>query len=262
MHGVLISNCVHLLPAAFNFLSRKADRPFKRLMDAFSFLGQLSGCLHWILIPHSNGSQRQISWMLPVSLILISCGWWENHVDVTAPFGQSQEFSHLIFNSDNIAKLISTIGFIRYFGRIKEEMKQTRPFSHAIICVWKILLFSGTIFTLALVVQKAPVTPIDSVFDSFFLIIGQGFNQFCNSFRSVQWTSPFYIFIVQATSSFLFYEFGAFACLIGFKVTIFLLLFLFFIYIILMQIIISTENLLRLTSGFDDPCYHFGVVFL
>jgi hypothetical protein len=35
---------------------------------------------------------------------------------------------------------------------------------------------------------------------------------------SVEWTSPFYIFIIQAASSFLFYWFGNFACQIGVKV--------------------------------------------
>jgi hypothetical protein len=61
-----------------------------RLLDALSFVAQLSGCLHWIFIRHSLGNSQMIDWALPVSLILISFGWWENHVNGDAPISQSQ----------------------------------------------------------------------------------------------------------------------------------------------------------------------------
>ncbi len=89
-HGVLITNCVYLLPAILNLLDRQPDKPILRLMDALSFLAQLSGCLHWIFIRHSLSNSQMIDWVLPVSLILISFGWWENYVNGDAPISQSQ----------------------------------------------------------------------------------------------------------------------------------------------------------------------------
>ncbi|KAK4009044.1 hypothetical protein OUZ56_014185 [Daphnia magna] len=53
LHGVLITNCLYLIPVLFNFLSRKPDKPkrvAKMTMDGFAFLSQLTGCLHWTLI--------------------------------------------------------------------------------------------------------------------------------------------------------------------------------------------------------------------
>ncbi len=218
IYGVLITNRVYLVPAILNLLNREPDKPIMRLMNALSFLAQLSGCLHWIFIHHNNNQNRMtIDWALPLSLILISFGWWENHVNGEAPkYSQWQEFPNYQQNY-RIKTFSSLIGFIRYFGRIKEEMKETRPFAYVIISAWKIVLFFATIFTaaeLALVAQEAH----DGVFDSFWIFIRGGFNQFWYSFMSVEWTSPFYIFIIQAASSFLFYWFGNFACQIGVKV--------------------------------------------
>ncbi|EFX80551.1 hypothetical protein DAPPUDRAFT_51536 [Daphnia pulex] len=216
-HGVLITNCVYLVPAILSFLAREPTKPIMRLMDALSFLTQLSGCLHWIFIRHSLGSNSQmIDWILPVSLILISFGWWENHVYRDAP-----------------------ISFIRYFGQIKEEMTKTRPFAYIIISAWKVVLFFATIFAAAemtFVAQEA----YDGAFDSCSFVIRGGFNQFCYSFMSVEWTSPFYIFIIQATSSFLFYWFGNFACQIGVKSTCFAI-----------PVVLLTPVIMTITSHFE-----------
>lgn len=103
LHGILITNCLYLVPALFNFLSRKPDelkRAAKMAIDAFAFFAQLSGCLHWTFIRDTTAllsnsydfsfiqRQRMLDWTLPVSLILISIGWWENHVDKGAPVGK------------------------------------------------------------------------------------------------------------------------------------------------------------------------------
>lgn len=103
LHGILITNCLYLVPALFNFLSRKPDEPkraAKIATDAFAFFAQLSGCLHWTFIRDTTAllsnsydfsfiqRQRMLDWTLPVSLILISIGWWENHVDKGAPVGK------------------------------------------------------------------------------------------------------------------------------------------------------------------------------
>lgn len=99
---MLITNCLYLVPALFNFLSRKPDdqkRVAKMTVDGIAFLAQLSGCLHWIFIRSTATTlansydssftqrKRMMDCMLPLSLFLISLGWWENHVDKDAPIG-------------------------------------------------------------------------------------------------------------------------------------------------------------------------------
>ncbi|XP_032785586.2 chitin synthase chs-2 [Daphnia magna] len=208
LHGILITNCLYLVPALFNFLSRKPDEPkraAKMATDAFAFFAQLSGCLHWTFIRDTTAllsnsydfsfiqRQRMLDWTLPVSLILISIGWWENHVDKGAP-----------------------VGFIKFLGRIKENMKETRPFTQIFVSLWKLLVFVGTMLILADVIfMTQEEHAFGATSDLFLLAIKNGFIQFGNSLTSVDWTSPFYVFIIQSTASFFFYCFGTFACKIG-----------------------------------------------
>ncbi|KAI9554332.1 hypothetical protein GHT06_019604 [Daphnia sinensis] len=205
IHGIMIINCLYVVPAIFNFLSREHEEPkrvAKMTADGFAFLAQLSGCLHWTFIRGSTAvlsvsydtsliqRQRMMDWTLPVSLVLVSLGWWENHVNKDAP-----------------------VGFIKFLGRIKENMKETRPFIQVFVSLWKLLVFLGTMFMLADVIfmtQQGHASGFE-----LFLTIKNGFIQFGNSLTSMDWTSPFYVFIVQSIASFFFYCFGTFACKIG-----------------------------------------------
>ncbi|XP_057376079.1 chitin synthase chs-2-like [Daphnia carinata] len=205
VHGIVVTNCIYLVPALFNLLSRKPDEPkplAKMTLDGIAFLAQLSGCLHWIFIRSTTASlgnhysssftQRHqlVDWTLPVSLFLISLGWWENHVDKDA-----------------------SVGFIKFLGRIKEEMK-TRPLIQIFLILWKTLIFLGTMLICTSVIIPEGHIP-ETNLSSFLFLIKQGLYQFWSSAMSVDWTSPFYIFIIQATASLLFFCFGTFACKIG-----------------------------------------------
>ncbi|XP_057374919.1 chitin synthase chs-2-like [Daphnia carinata] len=208
IHGIMITNCLHALPALFNFLSRKYDEPnrmAKMTADGIAFLAQLSGCLHWTFIQGTTAIltnsydfsfiQRRLmmNWTLPVSLILISLGWWENHVDKDVP-----------------------VGFIKFLGRIKENMKETRPFIQMFVSLWKLLFFVGTMLIFARVIFMTQDERVfDANLDHFLLSIKDGFIQFADSLTSANLTSPFYVFVIQTTASFLFYCFGTFACKIG-----------------------------------------------
>ena len=53
-----------------------------------AILAQLSGCFHLLFIwnpVNQSGQHQAMNWALPLSLIFISFGWWENYVDKDAP---------------------------------------------------------------------------------------------------------------------------------------------------------------------------------
>ncbi|KAI9554330.1 hypothetical protein GHT06_019602 [Daphnia sinensis] len=208
VHCVIITNCLYLIPALFKFLSRKPDEPkrvVKMTMDGFAFLAQLSGCLHWTFIRDTTAllsnsydssfiqRQRLMDWILPVSLVLISLGWWENYVDKDAP-----------------------VGFVKVLSEIKEKMKKTRPFTQIFVSLWKLLVFLGTMLILVAVIFKTQQEhSSDTGFGLFFLSIKNGLIKFGTSSTSVDWTSPFYVFITHSIASFFFYGLSTFACKIG-----------------------------------------------
>jgi len=72
-------------------LSRHPDKDgrgkwiFQCSIDTLAIVFQVSGLFMWPLLIETNGR----GWMLPVSAILISCGWWENFVDSSSPYGIS-----------------------------------------------------------------------------------------------------------------------------------------------------------------------------
>ncbi|XP_032785589.2 chitin synthase chs-2 [Daphnia magna] len=172
-------------------------------VDGITFLAQLSGCLHLIFIRSTATTlansydssftqrKRMMDCMLPLSLFLISLGWWENHVDKDAP-----------------------IGFIKSLGRIKEKMKKTRHFIQMFVSLWKLLVFLCTMLILTSVVLPEGCTT-DANLSSFLFVIKQGLHQFWSSAIPLDWMSPFYIFLIQSSTSLLFYLFGTFACKIG-----------------------------------------------
>lgn len=47
---------------------------------------------------------------------MTSCGWWENYVCIQSP-----------------------ISFVRSMGRIKEDLRVTRYFSHIFLSIWKVI---------------------------------------------------------------------------------------------------------------------------
>lgn len=88
-------NCTCLMCAMLNLLSFKLDsanRIRSLLITVFAIVGQLSGALSFLVLHEctssdiSNTRHDAISWLLPMSLICTSFGWWENYVDDKAYF--------------------------------------------------------------------------------------------------------------------------------------------------------------------------------
>lgn len=74
-------------------LSRHPERDAKGkwvlqcTLDVIAILFQVSGLFLWPLFSAETSPRP---WLQPLSAFLISCGWWENYVDVNSPFGLSK----------------------------------------------------------------------------------------------------------------------------------------------------------------------------
>lgn len=98
----------------FSRTSKEGKRPAKVLMDLAAIAAQITGFVVWPLI-----EDRPVLWLIPVSAVMISCGWWENYVSSQSPFS-----------------------FVRALGRVKEDLKTTRYFSYIFLSLWKVTLLS------------------------------------------------------------------------------------------------------------------------
>ena len=50
-----------------------------------AFLGQLSALIVWPAV--TGDMNADIKWTLPVSLVFISVGWWQNYIDADSRLG-------------------------------------------------------------------------------------------------------------------------------------------------------------------------------
>lgn len=100
-------------------LSRYPDRESKGAwfikcsVDLLAVVAQISGLLVWPIL-----STMPRPWLLPLSGILISCGWWENYVDSSSPFGP-----------------------IRALGKLRKNLLITRYFTYIFVSIWKMVVF-------------------------------------------------------------------------------------------------------------------------
>lgn len=111
LKAVMLTNCVCLIPAIFGkfnlkplsfnskysfadilgMLSRYPDRETRGkwvlqcTIDVIAILFQVSGLFVWPLFSSESVTRP---WLQPLSIFLISFGWWENFVDVNSPFGK------------------------------------------------------------------------------------------------------------------------------------------------------------------------------
>nr|NP_001296068.1 uncharacterized LOC105380296 [Plutella xylostella]API61825.1 chitin synthase 1 [Plutella xylostella]API61826.1 chitin synthase 1 [Plutella xylostella]BAF47974.1 chitin synthase 1 [Plutella xylostella] len=120
--GAMITNCLCIIPAILGLLSRNSrdsKRFMKVIVDMAAIGAQVTGFILWPLLEN-----KPVLWLIPISSICISLGWWENYVTRQSP-----------------------IGIIKSLGRLKEELNHTRYYTYRFISVWKILLFLMCILT-------------------------------------------------------------------------------------------------------------------
>ncbi|XP_050429583.1 chitin synthase chs-2 [Adelges cooleyi] len=123
--GAMLTNCLCFVPALLSLLSRttkgcktnseKSEVYAKVLMDLIAVASQATGFFLWPLL---HPEQQMNTFIIPITVFCISCGYWENYTT-----------KHTLF------------GFMRFAYLIKDRMKRTRYFIYMLISVWKMMCF-------------------------------------------------------------------------------------------------------------------------
>ncbi|XP_054721541.1 LOW QUALITY PROTEIN: chitin synthase chs-2-like [Uloborus diversus] len=203
--AAMLTNCVCFVPAILGLLSRysgESKRPVKIILDIFAILFQGTGFAIW---PIMETGPR--SWLIPVSVFLVSIRWWENYLDKKSP-----------------------LSFIRKLSAVKEDLRKSRYFTYIFLSMWKILVIFCAMFGF-LHITMNDATFIYKGFVSSFRshpIMVQQIKKFilANNLPDVPTASPLddqvsipssvmtpiYVLLIQIMASLLCYVFGKFAC--------------------------------------------------
>ncbi|XP_070509753.1 chitin synthase chs-2 isoform X2 [Chironomus tepperi] len=244
--GAMLTNCVCVIPGILGLLSRtskEGKRAAKVLMDLAAVAGQVTSFVVWPML-----EDRPVLWMIPVSAIMISCGWWENYVSIQSPFSM-----------------------IRALGRVKEDLRYTRYFAYMFLSVWKIMIFVFTIIVLQWFEGDDP-TNIFSLFSKGFgphkIVVEELTTSFGKSLPDLidasqigdiiqidaSYNTVIHVLIIQILAAYVCYIFGKFACKIliqGFS----------YAFPVNLTIPISI-SLLIAACGIrsSDPCFYHGTI--
>ncbi|CAG9769089.1 unnamed protein product [Ceutorhynchus assimilis] len=200
--GAMLTNCLCFVPAVLGLLSRnnkESSRFIKVIMDLIAISAQATGFV-WPII------ERTDLWIIPVTIFLISLGWWENYISKHSP-----------------------LPFIKKIGKMKESFDSTRYFTYMFMSIWKILCFFLTILFVLLVKEgevaffftefsesfsSHPIRVVEikptlggTVLPDIAEIISVGDDRIISS---NDW-SPIYVLLISISASYLVYIFGKFA---------------------------------------------------
>lgn len=75
------------------------------LVDIAALAAQATSFVLWPLLENSKRSL----WLIPVALILVSCGWWENYVSTQSRIGKFFIYSFLILSFIVLFIFINTL---------------------------------------------------------------------------------------------------------------------------------------------------------
>lgn len=84
--GAMITNCLCIVPAILGLLSRNSrdsKRFVKVIVDMAAIVAQVTGFIVWPLL-----EKKPVLWLIPISALCISLGWWENYVARHSPIGK------------------------------------------------------------------------------------------------------------------------------------------------------------------------------
>ncbi|XP_050362352.1 chitin synthase chs-2 isoform X3 [Nymphalis io] len=203
--GAMITNCLCIVPAILGLLSRNSrdsKRFVKVIVDMAAIVAQVTGFIVWPLLEN-----KPVLWLIPISSLCISLGWWENYVTRQSP-----------------------IGIIKSLGRLKEELNHTRYYTYRFMSIWKILLFLMCILLAIWMEGDDPAM--------FFQLFNPGFGPHNIVVEEVQiqlgstvipdlanatltgdsvevaavYKSAFYVLLIQVFAAYFCYIFGKFAC--------------------------------------------------
>ncbi|XP_076393436.1 hyaluronan synthase-like protein kkv isoform X3 [Megachile rotundata] len=202
--GAMLTNCVCFVPGLLGLLSRnKTKDESKRfvlvLIDIAALAAQGTSFFLWPLLD----SSRPSLWLIPPSLFLVSCGWWENYVSIQSP-----------------------IGFVKSLGKVKKALRLTRYFTYMFMSVWKILAFF--ISSLLILHMRGEnvghlFSMLSNAFGSHKYEVWQEVSTRVTDIadlvdngvrisRDADVNTPIYVLLLQIFGAYFAYVFGKFAC--------------------------------------------------
>lgn len=199
--GAMLTNAVCFVPGIISMFSRNPSSSGDNLrmtLDIISIVAQASSFVVWPLV-----EDNPRLYMIPVSVILISIGWWENFVSEDSP-----------------------LQLIRYLGTKKKTFNRERYVFYAFIAPFKCLFF----FCTTLVIFQVTEGSIDFLFDDF----SKAFDShnvivteilptlpplYENAIASGRhpiittsiWTG-FWVWLINIAATYICYAFGKFSC--------------------------------------------------
>lgn len=140
--GAMLMNAFCFIPACLSIFSRNPkhfNNSFKMILDALSIIAQATALVAWPLIEND--------WSLftiPLCIILISFGWWENYLSDDSP-----------------------IPFVSNIAQNKKQYPNSRYFAYTFITIWKCLLFLGSMILIVYLRENRVQFLFDNFYDAF-----------------------------------------------------------------------------------------------
>ncbi|XP_049787548.1 chitin synthase chs-2-like [Schistocerca cancellata] len=207
LKGVMLTNCLCFIPGVLAIASRNMNepgRPIKLVADVAATAIQATGFVVW---PMLEGSEKLQLWLIPVTTIFISCGWWENYISAT----------------EN-----APLGFVKPLHQIMKRLSATRYYNYLFISCWKILCFFVSILVI-LALQNENVNNFFSLLPTAFgphkiTVIEVISSDAGTSVLDEALTTPekfemdayyyasVFVLIIQICAAYICYIFGKFAC--------------------------------------------------
>ena len=173
------------------------------MMDLIAIGCQATGFFIWPIVEMGLGNRK--TWTVPLAILLISFGWWENYVDRR-----------------------SRSMLIKRLAGIKDRLKRTRYFTYMFIAYLKIILFfacmilflnfngihPGSLFSdfgRAFSSHPINITVVDERARYAVADVPGGLLKEVIQVEALYWT-PIYVLLLQVLSSYLTYVIGKFAC--------------------------------------------------
>ncbi|XP_066253334.1 chitin synthase chs-2-like isoform X2 [Euwallacea similis] len=196
--GAMLTNAMSFIPALELFLiniKTVQGFQFNYILDVMSLASQVTAFIVWPLLSNADLGL----WLIPVSLILISAGWWE------------------VFLSET-----TSIKFVKEMAKARKTFPNSKYFSYAILAPIKCLLFFGTAVA-SLYIREKDVdflfNNMGSIFSSHNMTvvekvlstdhgISSGASVTINSSPALQLS----VWLVCIAATYICYAFGKFAC--------------------------------------------------
>ncbi|CAH1104222.1 unnamed protein product [Psylliodes chrysocephalus] len=202
--AAMLTNGICLVPGVVAFISRKPSKVRHTLsltLDIAAIAMQVTALLAWPIV-----EQKPILYVIPVSLCLISIGWWEN------------------FASEK-----SIFPWIGKLAKDKKEFKNDFYFMYAIITPIKCLIFFVTVLVITWTREGDVTFMFDRFWDAFNdhsynvtqiePIVGTSHVNYTDAVSSITsitmetsfWT-PLLVFLLNIGTTYMCYAFSKFAC--------------------------------------------------